>query len=188
MGKVLLISCALACLTMTAEAAMTRAQCAHEYDKCKGKIEHMFDKGPCKEARAACEKQASTAVQNATKNRMLNGETRDEGTGLDRWGRRDGDTIADRKAAARRRLEAREDQRDEARAGSGGGMRDRVNAGSGGMRDQVSGGSSVDASGASDARNKAAALRRAKERQRAQNGATPAASGGGMRESLKKSN
>jgi hypothetical protein len=83
--------------------AITQAECAAQYDKCKKDVSHIFDKGPCKKARERCEGeviQTQVIEQKAeTKNRMMGGDTV-QGNNLPT-------EQEQAKEAARRRLEAR---------------------------------------------------------------------------------
>jgi hypothetical protein len=105
--KLVLFSFLLSSITF---GATTIAECSKQYKKCKDDVANMFDKKPCKKKRAACEAEVASfeaqAVQNSTKNKMLNGTVeKEETSGLDNFG--SGIQLSG-KEAAEQRLRERE--------------------------------------------------------------------------------
>ncbi len=93
--------------------AVTIADCSKQYKKCKDDVANMFDKKPCKKKRATCEAEVASneaqAVQNSTKNKMLNGTVeKEETSGLDNFG---SDNQLSAKEAAEQRMREREAKR-----------------------------------------------------------------------------
>lgn len=91
-------------LTPTSFANINRAPCDTEYDKCKQKVENMFDKKPCRKAREQCVASLTQKLKNTTKRKMLMGEDPQSAKNSMRpWVKSEKNTAA----AARERLKAR---------------------------------------------------------------------------------
>ena len=54
-------------------ANINRAPCDREYDKCKEKVENLFDKKPCRKAREHCVATLTQKQKGNTKRKMLMG-------------------------------------------------------------------------------------------------------------------
>lgn len=162
-----------------ANAAMTNAQCEADFNKCKNKIERLFDKGPCNRDRDACIAAVKKSAQRAeTKNRMLNGERADErGVGLRRWEKERDYSHLDPKEAARLRLEDR--------ARRNGEIIEPAKTNS--MRDSLHESSRTEPLIGTARERRLEAEARMKKRQRAEAATVkkPAASGGSLRDSMK---
>ncbi len=111
--------------------ALTGNNCAKKYNDCRNDLANMFDKKSCMKKRAKCDFEVQQAekssAQNATKNRMLNGQTEPQNT-MRPWksDERDPNSIEVRKEAARRRVLDRD--REKAQGPQNNNMRDRINS------------------------------------------------------------
>lgn len=110
-------------------AAVTQAQCDHDYDSCKKK--HIFDKKPCKKRRDNCfaqlNEQVAAEQKAGVKNRMMSGATQTTGTSMRDLASGEAQmTEAQKKAAAKKRMMQRQEAKAAEGAETSSGMRDAV--------------------------------------------------------------